>query len=437
MRGVGVLLLVLGVAGAGQAQELRILTANEQVTLRDSSRPERTRVRFQVRRDPLLTPLADPSCPTASSVEILTFVGIDLVYGPRIELPCEGWTARGAGHVYRDPAGHDGPVELVRYTDRALSVSLRGVPVTPGPVGFVQMRLWIGDERFLIRTHEFQRNQGGTIVGRRPRPDAAAGETAFWATLGGDASRWGEAVALLRAAADRDANDGRSRFLLGMLHLYRFGQIVDWTQVSGVARAEVAAARAALEAAEPLLWDGAVGDNRVPGFVAAAVYQYGIAHGDAAEAARGLALLEAAVALNPFFNNFDLFSAAPVLAPDDPLFQRIVALVDEALTGPTAACVVTQPDFCANEGLAPHNLEGSLVLFGDLYAKAGRRDDAALLYRLAVATGSASGWPYLDQAVVRRDEVDARIGLFRNGDPGDDPAIFGMNAAACVGCHAR
>jgi hypothetical protein len=288
----------------------------------------------------------------------------------------------------------------------------------------------------VVRAHEFSRNDAAAIVSRRPGDDGA-GEAAFWATLGGDASRASEAFALLAEDAARDARGGRSRFLLGMLHFYRFGRIVDWNDVSDPARAEIAAARQALEAAEPALWDGTEGDDRIPGFVAAAIYHYGVAHDDPSEIARGLERLEEAIELNPLFNAFNLFSLAPVLAPGDPVFSQIVGLVDEAFRGPTAGCVLSMPDFCANEGLAPHNLEGSLLLFGDIYAKAARSADAASLYALAAALGEANGWAYVDEAVARRDDVAGRVARFANGDPADDPAIFGTSAAACVGCHAH
>jgi len=38
------------------------------------------------------------------------------------------------------------------------------------------------------------------------------------------------------------------------------------------------------------------------------------------------------------------------------------------------------PEICGNAGMAPHNTQGALLLFGDLYAKGDRLSDAERWY---------------------------------------------------------
>src|SRR5262249_33485574 len=146
-----------------------------------------------------------------------------------------------------DPTG---TVRSIRYAPKGLHLQVKGAGYEPiaGPVGFVQAELAIGSDVLRARVHNFRRNDAMMVVSRQPSAAAAAGEAGFWdAFLGDDESEEGEATTLLRLekATRRDAKDGRSRFLLAMLHLYRFGQrVTDFTAADGVAKAELAAANA-------------------------------------------------------------------------------------------------------------------------------------------------------------------------------------------------
>ena len=118
----------------------------------------------------------------------------------------------------------------------------------------------------------------------------------------------------------------------------------------------------------------------MPGFAAAAKYTQGYLEDDAALRAEGLADLERSIEVNSFFNVFDYIPVLQSLPPSDPLFQQGFALFRSYLENPdTLQCVTTQPEICANAGLAPRNIQGALTLFGDLYAKAGDLDAGAEL----------------------------------------------------------
>jgi hypothetical protein len=226
-----------------------------------------------------------------------------------------------------------------------------------------------------------------------------------------------------------------------MMHLYRFGQATtDFADVSAFARQELAAAHEAFERAVPRLWDGAAGDSRVPGFAAAAKYTHGLLEGNDALRDAGLADLTAAVAINQFFNVFDYIPVAQIVPANDPLFGLVFAEVDDYLNAPgTLDCVDSQPEICSNAGLAPHNAEGALLLFGDVYAKGGDLATARAWYVLARGAGRAgeTPWPFQALADDRVANAAARVALYQDADPANDPPVVGMGAEACAVCHYK
>src|SRR5262249_36563647 len=160
------------------------------------------------------------------------------------------------------------------------------------------------------------------------------------------------ALRLLGAATRRDPRDGRVAFLLAMLHLYRFGQATTrFDAVPPAARDDLAAATRVFAHAVPLLWRAGRGDSRVPGFAAAAEYALGVVDHDDRLRAAGLADLDAAIAVNGFFNVFDLIPVSQATAPTDPLFADVVRRFDAYLgASDTLQCPITQPEICADQG---------------------------------------------------------------------------------------
>jgi hypothetical protein len=241
-----------------------------------------------------------------------------------VDLDCAKWTRVGRGYAYADPTGS---VRAIRYTRSGLQLEVRGPGFTPisGPVGYLQAQLAIGDDILRARFHNFRRNDAAVVRSRRPSLAASRGEAGFWdALLGDDSSeaREQEAIGLLETAVRRTPRDGRSHFLLGMLHLYRFGQrVVRFDTISAEARAELAAANVSFATAVPLLWDDAKasGDSRVPGFAAAAKYLQGVVEDDGSLRDAGLAELDRSIEINSFFNVFDYIPVMQFLPPSDPL----------------------------------------------------------------------------------------------------------------------
>jgi len=142
-----------------------------------------------------------------------------------------------------------------------------------------------------------------------------------------------------------------------------------------------------------------------------------------------------ALEVNPFFNVFDLIPVLQILPPSDPRFAAAYARVVAYLEDPeTLACVGTQPSLCANAGMAPSNLSGSLTLFGDVYTKAGDPARAAQWYSLANVLSPAT-WPFRPALAARLADVDGRAALYQDADPGNDPPLLGAGAENCVTCH--
>lgn len=440
-----VLAAALLALGAPQADALTLLTAEKVAVVRTASDGQ-TVVRIRFGRDRALRTLERPACPAASTLQLAGYSQATslLEAQPVVALPCERWRGDGRrGYRYTDRAGAASGVRRIVYARDRLTISFAGQTAPPlaGPVGYLEVWLTIGSQRYLGRFHNFRRNEPTLLVTRRPSKPAANGEAFFWDTLWGDADRASEAIHCLEQAVRKDPKDGRSHFLLGMMHLYRFGRAIsDYRTSSDEAKSEIVAAEQALSAAAPLLWDGTRGDTRVPGFAAAAIYVKGIVLGDPDLVARGLTELDAAVAVNPLFNSFDLIGVVPqVVTPNDPLYvTRVLPVVDDLLYGGGANCVVTQPEICGNDGMAPRNIPGALLLFGDLYAKGGRpgdREKALTWYGLSNALGE--GWEFRPLVADRLLGIDARVAAYQDADPGNDPPIVGLGAENCAICHTR
>jgi hypothetical protein len=395
--------------------------------------------------DRALATLEDPTiCPASAKLQLASYpTALNLVVGgPAVDLPCEHWSRVPGGYLYRDPSGAAGGVRTVRYTTHGLSVDARTPGLTPvtGPVGYVEMWLTVGSTRYLVRLHDFAENGPAAVISHRPSHEAAAGESAFWDTLWGDAERGDEALDLLGRAVARDRRAGHASFLIAMMHLYRYGrEVADPVHPSEVGKVEVLASRAAFDRAVPLLWNVTSGDSRVPGFAAAATYAKGVGFADPAETARGVAELEYASTINTLFNSFDLFAVAPAVPPDDPLYARVLQLLDVTFPQVATQCG-TQGEICFNDGMAPHNLEGTFLLFGDIYAKGGRIEQATSYYGSAAAAGASSGWDptFVEAARQRLSDVDQRAALYQDGDRANDPPFMGSGgASACAYCHRK
>jgi hypothetical protein len=433
------IVLVSQTAGA----TLRVLTVGKQAVFT----AEKARVR--IGHDPRLSPLADPRCDGVETrIQLAAYPQATnrLVAEDEVVLPCANWKKTGKGYVYKDEAGTAGGVTKIIYAAAKLQVHFGGEHYVPlsGPVGYAELWFTVDTTRLLARFHNFTTNEATALVTLKASRFAARGEAAFWEVLLGDDesdANQVKSLTLLAKATNKNRKDGRSPFLCGMMHFYRYGLFLKGTgEPTAASRAEIDAAMDAFDVAEPRLWDGTSGDSRAPGFVAAARFVQGYAHGRDDLMNAAFADLQAAVDLNAFFNVFDLITVIQILPASDPRWQQAYDEVITYVEDPeTLACVGEQPELCANAGFAVHNVGGSLLLFGDVYAKAGNAERASLWYGLAKAVGSSPDSPWAFQALAdqRVLDVDARVARYLDGDPSNDDPIVGFREENCVVCHAR
>jgi tetratricopeptide (TPR) repeat protein len=434
-------LALLVVAAPAPAQfvptPLTLLTTAKTVVVRHRAGRDSQLV-IRAKLDGRALPLRAPGCPAESAIELSAgFPPFGFESGGVVPLPCDGWSATRKGHRFRAAApGPSGVTEIV-YGPKKLVIKASGdaVAFLAGPVAFLQAWLTIGDERFLLRFHNFKRNEAARIAARRPTKPAAAGEAAFWDTVWADDPREDEALALLEKAVRKQKKDGRSRFLLGMLHLYGLQDSDPFAPTADELR-KMEAAQEHLDAAVELLPN----DPRIAGFRAGLTYASGVAHGDEALKTLGRERIEAAVAADVLFNSFDYFAIASAfddVRGDDPFWQsRFVDLADVVLMD-NLDCPTTRPETCGNVGMAPHNVEGTFFLLGDIYAKGGRPADAEAWWSAAKALGDAVGYAHLGLADERLGQGAARAALYADDDPTNDPPIVAAGIGYCRYCHNK
>lgn len=438
-------LLVGGAAAPAAAIDLTILTRGKSLRLIGAADPQGARGVVRFGADPALADAPDPTCPTTSTFELGLFTGSAnaVIRGAKAQLDCAKWRPRQGGWVYNDPSAPGG-VRAIVYGPSGVTVKLVGPGALPaqGPLAYGFIWLEVGARRYHGRFHQFRRNAAERIVSQTTPRLAAEGERGFWTVLTGDddsEAAQQATLANLRRAGEVSARDGRSRFLLAMLHLYRFGQMSQSIAAAPPAALdELRAAVAAFAEAEPLLWDRATrtGDSRVPGFGAAARYALAVATGDSTLREQALADLDYAVEINAFFNVFDLMTVLQAEPANSQAFRDAFARIDAYLAAPsTFQCAFTQPEVCTGNGLGPGSLPGTFVLFGDVYAKAGRQVEAARWYDVAKTT--ETGWALQGLAAARSAGVAERVAAYLDADPGNDPPIIGAGTEACRSCHHR
>jgi hypothetical protein len=180
-------------------------------------------------KDPALATPVAPVCPTVSRVSLSSYPQATnrIVEHLDVELPCASWKASGGGFVYDDKTASVGGVRKIVYGRDKLLIKFAGPGFArpTGPVGYFHVWFTVGDTAYHGRFHNFRKNEADLIVTRQVSKSAAEGEALFWAVLHGDVTGAAKTAAEDRAlhclekAAKRDKKDGRSRFLLAMMHL--------------------------------------------------------------------------------------------------------------------------------------------------------------------------------------------------------------------------
>jgi hypothetical protein len=101
----------------------------------------------------------------------------------------------------------------------------------------------------------------------------------------------------------------------------------------------------------------------------------------------------------------------------------------------TPATGLSDDPACRNHPRASHNVEGSAVFLGDMYAKAQDRTAALAAYESAKATNTWSTWDYQDLLAQRIAQLDKRMAALATPSTSDDLEPAWASQIQCSLCH--
>ncbi len=271
----------------------------------------------------------------------------------------------------------------------------------------------------------------GVALCYTPAAEEHPATAGFWATLGqGDRSSRAAAVSALEAAITELPDQEELELLLGLGQLWTLAEPLPGEEQPSAQLPVALGARDHLRRAYRLCPT----DYRIPAWLGPVLVRFGRTLNNQPMIDEGLAVLDEGVAAYP---SFVLFSRLLVFADyprDAPEYQQAL----DAVVANRAACTATPADpACTDHSRAAHNREGASVFMGDALAKGGRKADAALAYRAAMAEPAYAGWGFQSLLAARLSTLDARIAAFATPDPADDPPVAWAVTEQCALCHTR
>lgn len=260
-----------------------------------------------------------------------------------------------------------------------------------------------------------------------------AATKAFRAALGaGDKTARAQVIEQLEAAVEANPEEEQLALYLGLAQLWRVAEPLPEDEAVFVKTA--LGARDNLQKA----YDLCPTDYRIPAWLGPVLVNMGRALNNQATIDQGLAVLQEGIDKYP---SFVLFSKLLVYAnepADSPDFQNAVDAVFENVdycTGDDGE-LINDPA-CQNTPVVHHNLEGSTVFLGDVFAKAGRKDDALTFYTQGQQGKDHATWDFQDLLADRIDTLDARVAAYKTADTADDPEAAWNAAYQCAVCHTE
>jgi len=255
----------------------------------------------------------------------------------------------------------------------------------------------------------------------------------------------------------KQPNDARTNLYLGMAHLWAVAERNRLSPVPARIIDRLTLANFYLGEARALQPD----DARIAGFQASARMAMGSVHHDERWKRMGYFEAKDAIREYPEFNLFVLSNSMAQLPPHDPRVNeasdalwRTMDVCFDASFDPArvnasalqAQIIQAQKHYaasprdraCFNSAIAPHNVEGFFLHFGDVLAKTGSETNARIMYQLASSIPSANNWPYQKVAQKRLQKLYDRFERFRHAQSEqDEPEIMARSAYACVACHQQ
>ncbi|MFO0758489.1 MAG: hypothetical protein U0359_18495 [Byssovorax sp.] len=254
----------------------------------------------------------------------------------------------------------------------------------------------------------------------------------FWAAFGdGKREARADAIAALDAAVMENPNEEELALLLALANLWRVAEPLDAEAADqgGMVKAALAA-KDNLEKAYSLCPT----DHRIPAWLGIIQINMGRAVNNQAMIDEGFATLQKGI---DHYASFVLFSKLLVFADrpaSDPDFQNAL----DAVLANVDACEKTPGDpACTDTPEAAHNGEGAMIFLGDVFAKAGKHDEALKFYTSGKQGKAYASWSYKDMLDARIAGLDARIAASTDQDPGNDPDVIWRSTEQCAVCHTR
>ena len=261
----------------------------------------------------------------------------------------------------------------------------------------------------------------------------------------------------LTSAYLKKPNNARTNLYLGMAHLWAVAEHNRLNPAPARITERLTLADFYLGEANKLQ----PGDARIVGFQASARMAMGSVHEVERWKRMGYFQAKDAISDYPEFNLFVLSNALIQLPPHDPAlteaedalwrtvevcFDRDIDPAHLSATRLESDIIRSQKNFsgsqrdraCFNSELAPHNMEGFFLHFGDVLAKRGKEANAKIMYQLASVAPSYSSWPYQHVISDRMENLSALVEQFRHAKTvEDEPELMARANYACVACHQK
>ena len=94
---------------------------------------------------------------------------------------------------------------------------------------------------------------------------------------------------------------------------------------------------------------------------------------------------------------------------------------------------------CTNGWIAPHNVEGFMLNLGDMLVKAGKTEQAKVVYNSIRQIEEFDQWPHQDKLISRIDNLEGNVDKFRRQESliKDNRQVFIETTYGCMGCHQK
>jgi hypothetical protein len=168
-------------------------------------------------------------------------------------------------------------------------------------------------------------------------------------------------------------------------------------------------------------------DYRIPAWLGPILVNMGKQLNDPPTIDQGLQVLQSGI---DHYAAFVLFSKLLVYA-DRPVADADFQQALQAVDANRAACTPRDPA-CVNTPHAVHNSEGAALFLGDVYVKAGRKEDALAVFRAAQNGKDYAAWPFRSLLEDRISGIDARLASWAAGT---DPGSAWNSNTQCSVCH--